>query len=49
MEICVNLTGQSEMDVPVIFTTFNLSATGTNFVVNGILLVVIFLAQNNTY
>ena len=41
VEVCVNLTGQSEIDIPVIFTTSNLSAIGINFVVNRILLVVI--------
>lgn len=29
LEICVNLTGQAEIDIPVIFATSNLSATGT--------------------
>jgi hypothetical protein len=29
VEICVNLTGQSEIDVPVILTTSNLTAKGT--------------------
>ena len=29
VEICVNLTGQSEIDIPVILTTSNLTATGT--------------------
>ena len=27
--ICANLTGQSEIDIPVIFTTSELSATST--------------------
>ena len=44
VEICVNLTGQSEIDIPVIFTTSNLSATGTNFMVFNILLY--FFAKN---
>ena len=34
VEICVNLTGQSEIDIPVIFTTSNLTATGAEFMVN---------------
>lgn len=38
VEICVNLTGQSEMDIPMIFTTSNLSATGTDFMVLNVLL-----------
>ena len=29
MEICMNLTGQSEIDVPMILTTSNLTAIGT--------------------
>ncbi len=29
VEVCVNLTGQSEIDVPVILTTSNLTAIGT--------------------
>ena len=29
VEICMNLTGQSEIDVPVVLITSNLTATGT--------------------
>lgn len=28
LEICVNLTGLTMIDIPVTFTSFNLSATG---------------------